>query len=84
MTIKSIKSKQELENALKRVDELMGVAEKNTPEGEELESLTDIIEAYESQLLNDDKSWDSYFNAKPAKDFPSRGNQDQQEREDFD
>lgn len=55
MTIKSIKSKQDLENALKRVDELWDVAEPNTPEGNELKSLTLIIEAYENSLLSDNE-----------------------------
>jgi len=40
MTIKSIKSKKDLKHALKRVDELGDVAESNTPEGEELMTLT--------------------------------------------
>ena len=84
MNIKSIRSKQDLENALKRVDELWGIAEPNTSDGDELDSLTVIIEAYESQLLKDDKSWESYFSQKPAKDFPVRGAQPQQERESFD
>lgn len=53
MNIKSIESKQDHENALKRVDELWDVAEPNTSEGDELESLTVIIEAYENSLLND-------------------------------
>ncbi|MEM5545750.1 hypothetical protein [Pseudoalteromonas fuliginea] len=35
-SIKSINSKQDLKNVLKRVDELWGVAEPNTPVGEEL------------------------------------------------
>lgn len=46
-SIKSINSKQDLENALKRVDELWAVAEPNTPEGEELVILTQLIEDYE-------------------------------------
>jgi len=55
MIIKSIESKQDHENALKRVDELWDVAEPNTSEGDELESLTVIIEAYENSLLGDDE-----------------------------
>ncbi|WP_283246065.1 hypothetical protein [Pseudoalteromonas sp. bablab_jr011] len=39
-SIKSINSKQDLEKALKRVDELWDVAEPNTPKGEELVMLT--------------------------------------------
>lgn len=53
MIIKSIESKQDHENALKRVDELWDVAEPNTSEGDELESLTVLIEAYENSLLSD-------------------------------
>jgi len=53
MIIKSIESKQDHENALKRVDELWDVAEPNTSEGDELESLTVIIEDYENSLLSD-------------------------------
>ncbi|WP_139302635.1 hypothetical protein [Thalassotalea sp. PP2-459] len=46
-SIKSINSKQDLENALKRVDKLWDVAEPNTPEGEELVIITQLIEDYE-------------------------------------
>ncbi len=53
MIIKSIESKQDNKNALKHADELWGVAEPNTSEGDELESLTVIIEAYENSLLSD-------------------------------
>jgi antitoxin component HigA of HigAB toxin-antitoxin module len=70
MSIKSIKSKQELENALKRVDELWQIAKPNTPEGDELESLVFIIQAYERQLLSDDKAWYKYFNSMSTKDLP--------------
>ncbi|WP_448211011.1 hypothetical protein [Colwellia sp. MEBiC06753] len=55
MTIQSIKSKQDLDNALKRVDELWSKAEPNTPQGDELESLTLMIEAYESSLISNDE-----------------------------
>lgn len=55
MIIKSIESKQHHENAIKRVDELWDVAEPNTSEGDELESLTVIIKAYENSLLGDDE-----------------------------
>ena len=79
----SITSKQDLKNALKRVDELWGVAKPSSSDEDELESLVVAIEIYEEQLLNDDKTWDSYCNGKQAKDFPDRGSQPQQEREDF-
>jgi len=55
MIIRSIESKKDHKNALKRVDELWDVAEPNTFEGDELESLTVIIEAYENSLLGDDE-----------------------------
>lgn len=48
MDIKSIRTEQEYEAALTRVDELMD-AELGTPEGEELDVLVDLIEAYESR-----------------------------------
>ena len=48
MNIKSIRTEQEYETALKRVDELMD-ADLGTPEGEELDVLVDLIEAYESR-----------------------------------
>lgn len=49
MTMKSINSKQDLEKALSRVDELWNI-ELNTDE-EELNSLVTMIEAYEAALL---------------------------------
>ncbi len=48
MDIKSVRTEQEYEPALKRVDELME-AELGTPEGEELDVLVDLVEAYESR-----------------------------------
>ena len=48
MDIKSVRTEQEYEPALKRVDELME-AEVGTPEGEELDVLVDLVEAYESR-----------------------------------
>lgn len=48
MNITSIRTEQEYEAALKRVDELMD-AELGTPEGEELDVLVDLVEAYESR-----------------------------------
>lgn len=47
MVIKSINSKQDLESALKRVDELWDVAKPNTSEGDELVTLEQLIEDYE-------------------------------------
>lgn len=46
--ISPIKSEADYENALKRVDKLMD-AEINTPEGDELDVLVTLIEAYESK-----------------------------------
>lgn len=47
MTIKLIKSNQDLENALKRISELSGISEPNTQDGEELIILIQLIEDYE-------------------------------------
>ena len=47
MDIKPIRTEQDYEAALARVDELMD-AELGTPEGEELDVLVDVVEAYES------------------------------------
>lgn len=49
----SIESKQKLESALKRVDELWERAELNTTMGDELGSLNIAIEAYENSFLSD-------------------------------
>ena len=46
MDIKPIKSESDLEHALTRVAELMD-AELNSPDGDELDVLTTLIEAYE-------------------------------------
>ncbi len=48
MEIKPIRTEQDYEAALARVDELMD-AELGTPEGEELDVLVDLVEAYESR-----------------------------------
>lgn len=56
MTIKFIKSKQDLQKALKRLDELWNAAEPNSLEGDELDELATAIEDYENSLLNDDES----------------------------
>ena len=48
MDIKPNRTEQEYEAALKRVDELMD-AELGTLEGEELDVLVDLVEAYESR-----------------------------------
>ena len=47
MDIKPIRTEHDYEAALARVDELMD-AEFGTPEGEELDVLVDMVEAYES------------------------------------
>ena len=46
--IRPIKSEQDYEHALARVDELMG-AEPDTPEGDELEVLATLVESYEDK-----------------------------------
>ncbi len=48
MDIKPIRTEQDYEAALARVDDLMD-AEIGTPEGEELDVLVDLVEAYESR-----------------------------------
>ena len=48
MDIKPIRTEQDYEAALVRVDELMD-AELGTPEGEELDVLVDLVEVYESR-----------------------------------
>ena len=50
MDIKPIRTEQDYEAALARVDELMG-AEFGTPEGEELDAHVDLVERYESTHL---------------------------------
>ena len=48
MEIKPVRTEQDYEAALARVDELMD-AELGTPEGEELDVLVDLVEVYESK-----------------------------------
>jgi HTH-type transcriptional regulator/antitoxin HigA len=48
MDIRPIKSEQDYEHALARVDELMG-AEPDTSEGDELEVLATLVESYEDK-----------------------------------
>ena len=48
MDIKPIRTEQDYEAALARVDELMD-AQFGTPEGEELDALVDVVDAYESR-----------------------------------
>ena len=48
MEIKPIKSKKDHEAALERIDALMD-ADKNTKEGDELEVLSTLVEAYEEE-----------------------------------
>lgn len=55
MLIKSIESKQELENALKRINELRNIAEPNVSEVDELNALASSIEAHEADLINNEK-----------------------------
>ena len=46
MRIESINSKEDLDIAFKRIDELWD-AEPNTPEGDELDTLVSLVEDYE-------------------------------------
>ncbi len=48
MTIEAIKTEEDYQKALSRIDELMD-AEPNTPEGEELELLVTLVEQYEEE-----------------------------------
>ena len=45
--IKPIRTDEDLDRALARIDEIFD-AEENTPESEELEILVDLVEHYES------------------------------------
>ena len=47
-TVKSVRSEEDYEAALARIDELMD-AEPDTPEGEELENLVGLVERYEER-----------------------------------
>ena len=49
MDIKPINTEKELKAALKRVDELFDIVKKGTPEGNEFEILTILIEKYEDE-----------------------------------
>lgn len=46
MDIKPIKTEQDYQNAIKRIEELWG-AKKDTPEGDEMDLLVTLVEAYE-------------------------------------
>lgn len=48
MTIKVIKTEEDYQKALSRIDKLME-AEQNTPEGNELELLVTLVEQYEDK-----------------------------------
>jgi len=48
MDIKPIKTEQDYDNALSRIESLMD-AKPNTPQMDELEVLTTLVEAYEAQ-----------------------------------
>ncbi len=47
--IKVIKTKEQYSKTLARIDELMSVAKPNTPQGDELELLMLVVEAYEKK-----------------------------------
>ncbi|MXX26999.1 MAG: ImmA/IrrE family metallo-endopeptidase [Caldilineaceae bacterium SB0668_bin_21] len=53
-TIRPIRSEEDYEAALARIRELMG-AQRNTPEGDELDVLTDLVEHYEDKQYPVDK-----------------------------
>lgn len=46
MNIKPVKSEQDYQNALQRIEELWG-ASKDSPEGDELDLLVTLVESYE-------------------------------------
>lgn len=46
--IKTLETEANYDAALKRIEQLMN-AEHNTPEGEELDALVDLVEAYEDR-----------------------------------
>lgn len=48
MQIRPIRSKKDHSEALKRIDQLMG-AKLNTPEGDELDVLVTLVDAYETE-----------------------------------
>jgi len=48
VTIKPIRTEEDLEHALARIDEIFG-AEAGTSEGDELDVLVDLVELYESK-----------------------------------
>lgn len=48
MNIKPIKTEQDYQNTLSRIESLM-IAKANTPEGDELDVLVTLVEAYERQ-----------------------------------
>ncbi|MCH8319141.1 MAG: transcriptional regulator [Bacteroidetes bacterium] len=49
MKIKPIKTEKDYETALKRIDELFDTVKKGTPEGDEFEILTILVEKYEDE-----------------------------------
>ena len=53
MNIRPIKNEQDYANALSRIESLMS-AKPNTPEMDELEVLTTLVEAYEEKFYNID------------------------------
>jgi len=49
MKIKPIKTEKDYEAALQRIDELFDTVKKGTPEGDEFEILTILVEKYEDE-----------------------------------
>lgn len=53
MTIKPIKNRKDYNATLKRIEALMS-AKKNTKEGDELDVLVTLVEAYEAKALGEE------------------------------
>lgn len=49
MEIKPIKTEKDYKSALKRIDDLFDTVKKGTPEGDEFEILTILVETYENE-----------------------------------
>ena len=78
-----IMTKQEFEDALKRIKELRRT-EPNAAVSNEINELLAKVKVYENQAQKDRKTWEAFFNGEPTGDFPTRGFQHQKKRENFD
>jgi HTH-type transcriptional regulator/antitoxin HigA len=67
MSIKAIRTEADYEAALARIDTLMD-AEPGTPEGEELDVLTDLVEHYEEKHVA--MGHQAPLQARPSSGFP--------------